>query len=279
MTTHQRDKRPDRAERGHHTEPRPDQAPAPFGSPDDLLYLQHTIGNQAVQRLLAGEGGADPAAIQREEGSSGFSLSNRTASRLSLLSPDERLHLDPAIEAQIRAIQMLNMHFEPGTFQAALGNVNLNLPPPSLTPPTPPNPLAGPQLPAPGPLVPAGAGPDQPREGKPGDILNAVLKVPAIGNAADQLRERARIQVRQDWNSLSTGGKVSLISVSTVIAGGALAGILSNPTSRQFLMDQVEGKDWSVPGVPGLSFQFQLTGPEQRVMFTLDLAKYIPALQ
>lgn len=274
MSFRKRENPPDRADRRRDKDPRSDNALSACESPDDLLYLQHTIGNQAVQRLLADRAVPD---VQREEGS-GFSLGSRNTSRFSLLSSDERLHLDPAIEAQIRAIQMLNSHFEPDTFQTALGNVNLNLPQPSLNPAAT-NPLAGPQIPASGPLVPRGAGPDQPREGKPGDIMDAVSQIPAVENATNQLRDQAKDRVKKDWNSLSTGGKVSLISVSAVIAGGALAGILSNPTSRQFLMDQVEGKDWSVPGVPGLSFQFQLTGPEQRVMFTLDLAKYIPALQ
>lgn len=277
MTMRRRKGLSERDERMLKQDTHSDEEVQSFESPGDLLYLQQTIGNQAVQRLLAGEGGAGSAVIQRDE-AGGFSLGSRSTSRFSLLSPDERLRLDPAIEAQIRAIQMLNTHFEPETFQTALRNVNLNLPQPSLTP-TAPNPLAGPQIPAPGPLVPRGAGPEQPREGKPGDILDAVLAIPAVENATNQLRDQAKDQVKKDWNSLSTGGKVSLISVSAVIGGGALAGILSNASSRQFLMDQVEGKDWSVPGVPGLSFQFQLTGPEQRVMFTLDLAKYIPALQ
>ncbi|MBL8153092.1 MAG: hypothetical protein JNM70_02810, partial [Anaerolineae bacterium] len=66
MTTHQRDKQPERTDRGRTPESRTDQAAAPLGSPDDLLYLQHTIGNQAVQRLLAGKNSSG-SAIQREE--------------------------------------------------------------------------------------------------------------------------------------------------------------------------------------------------------------------
>ena len=54
-------------------------------------------------------------------------------------------------------------------------------------------------------------------------------------------------------------------------AGGAL----SNEQSRNFLLNQVQGRNLPVPLVPGLSLQFNMTGPDQRIFFNLDLGRLI----
>jgi hypothetical protein len=146
---------------------------------------------------------------------------------------------------------------------------------PALLAPSSPDWLRLPATPAPGPLVPAGAGPETPRAGTPGDVLRAIMAVPAVDTALTTLRTEATQRVSSDWQRLSTGERVLLISQGVLISGAALAAVFSNEQARGLVLNQLQGRDLPVPGVPGLSFQFNLTGPDQRLFFTLDLARLL----
>jgi hypothetical protein len=101
------------------------------------------------------------------------------------------------------------------------------------------------------------------------------MAIPTIDTALTRLRTQATARVQRDWRRLSTGEQVLLVSQAVLIGGGALAGALSHESSRSFLLEQIQGRNIPVPMVPGLSFQFNATGPDQRLFFTLDLARIV----
>lgn len=181
----------------------------------------------------------------------------------SLFPPGQEphLHLDPWVQAYSL--------LDPDMIQRALLNVVLSgVPGPSLPglqfPTMPPS--------TPAPIVPRGAGPATPRAGSVGDVLSALAAVPAVKAGINRLRDTATHQLRQGWQSLSTGGRAVTIGVSALIAGSTLAGILGNDSSRQFALHFIQGKHIPVPFVPGLSVQVNPIGPNQSVMLHLDLS-------
>ncbi len=186
------------------------------------------------------------------------------------LVPGLELRLDPEIEAQLALMRMRTIQhlLDPDNVRDALLDLDpailgsggtdwLNLPP----------------VPEPSPLVTPGAGPATPRPGTPGDLIRAVVSVPAVNTALTNLRTSALQRVQSDWGRLSTGERILLVSQGVILGGGALAGALGHEESRNWLLNQVQGRDLPVPLVPGLSFQFNLTGRDQRIFFTLDLAR------
>ncbi len=60
-----------------------------------------------------------------------------------------------------------------------------------------------------------------------------------------------------------------------LIGGTALTAVLSDEHTRSLVLDQLQGRDVPVPFVPGLSFQFNITGPDQRLFFTLDVGRLV----
>lgn len=183
----------------------------------------------------------------------------------SLFPPGQepRLHLDPWVQAY--------MLLDPDKIQRSFLDLNLNLSGVALPTPTgfqfPTTPPA-----TPAPIVPPGAGPATPRAASVGDVLSALAAVPAVKNEITRLRDAASSQLRRDWRSLSTADKVVVVGGTALVAGGALAGIFANSSSRQFVLSQIQGKNIPVPFVPELSVQVNPIGPNQSVMFTLDLS-------
>jgi hypothetical protein len=105
--------------------------------------------------------------------------------------------------------------------------------------------------------------------------LQALMKVPAVDRALTSIKTDATDRLKSDWRGLTTGEKALVITHTAVLGGGAAAAALSNPEGRQFALDILQNK--SLPtGVPGLKFQFNLTGPDQRVMFQLNVGQFLP---
>jgi hypothetical protein len=166
---------------------------------------------------------------------------------------DEELHLDPEIEAQIRALQA---EIEGGRFQRILLRPDfaqfsqshlswmLRQPAPAPRPP----------------LVPAGQGPATPRPAQMADLGKAVWAVPALRQAVTQLGEEATRDFRRGWNRAGTGERTAIVTTGLLITGGALAGALANDQSRVDLLTFVDGKNIPVPGVDGLSFRVTRRG-------------------
>jgi hypothetical protein len=233
----------------------------------DILRLQGTVGNRAVQRLLATGRGALASSVQRED-AGGYRWKPQ---------PENKLKLDPEIEAQIRVIQLMQSQVQFPAVEQGLRSIDLfKLPIPAGPPASTPTPMDTTPAAAPKPIVPAGAGPEAPKAGSPGDIFSAIVAIPAVEQAVGQLKEEAQTRVKRDWSSLSGGGKFSLIAATVAIGGGALTAALANEDSRKFIFENVSGKSIPVPGVRGLTVQVNLAGEEKSVQFGLDLLQFLP---
>ena len=223
---------------------------------EGIHQLQQSLGNIAVRRLLTGR-------IQRQGPFGG-------RQRPSLLGGDQaRLTLDPEIEAQMRAITAMRSMLSPD----ALRPILLQIPDDFVQPP---GPLDSPPTPAAPPLVPAGAGPSEPRAASGGDVLRAVMAIPAVDTAITNLQNRAVERVQRDWRNLGTGGQVAVVSSLAVIGGGALAGAMTDPDAREFGLSQLNGRVIPVPGVGGLGVELNTKGDNIMVGLHLDIGRYLP---
>jgi hypothetical protein len=229
--------------------------------------------------------------IQRDGTDALPALPNYQLTPPSLLQPPDpssryglgqnfQLHLDPEIQAM--AFQHLQQQMEPATIRAALSQVNLGLtalPAPSASGPTAtptPNPFATPSPSPAAPLVPRGAGPDTPRPATAGDLMNAVLAVPAIDAWIRSLRMRATEQVTRDWRRLSTGEQVGAVSSVVAIGAGSLAGVLSDPNARQMALSQLNGRVLPVPGLNWLSLEINTEGDNLMLGGHVDIGSLLP---
>jgi len=197
-----------------------------------------------------------------------------------LRQPSFQLQLDPEIEAQMAAIRIMQQALALETvrsslFQVDIGTLLATQPPPWLTVPGGPGSTQS-QQPA-TPLVPRGAGPAEPRPASGGDVLRAILAVPAVNSALTNLRTQATDQLRSGWDSLATGERALVITQGALLGAGVLGGVLSSPEGRDFTLGLIQNRALPVPGVPGLTFQFNLTGPDQRVQFGLNVGALLPS--
>lgn len=184
-----------------------------------------------------------------------------------LTGSDSALKLDPEIEAKLRA---LKLRLDSLSLRQSLLKTDPTLSSGfSLTSPT----LGAPKPPT--PIVPAGKGPAKPRPGQPGDVLSALMGVPAVKRAVEKVKTEATDKLRRDWKKLSKGEKAGVVSTAVVIAGGALAGVLSQDKTRQGALEFVQGKSIPVPGVDGLSFSVSPVGKDKKFMVNFDLAAFI----
>lgn len=183
-----------------------------------------------------------------------------------------QLQLDPELEAELMLmrIRMVQRLLEPDTVRESLLDID-----PALLGMGGTDWLSLPPLTEPAPLVTPGPGPEVQRPATGGDLLRAIMAVPAVDTALTNLRTSAVEHVRSDWDRLSTGEQVLLVSQGVIIGGAALTAVMSNEETRSLVLDQLQGRDLPVPFVPGLSFQFNLTGPDQRIFFTLDVGRLV----
>lgn len=184
--------------------------------------------------------------------------------------PTFRLRLDPSLQPDLAAVRIIEQMLALERIRRQI----FQLPPSyALVPPPWLSPV--PSL-APTPLVPAGAGPSTPRPGEAGDVLKAILRVPAVESALNRLQTDAASRARREWGQLATGERALLITHTAIIAGGALGAGLAHEETRAPLLNMVQDTPLPVPGVPGLTFQFNVTGPDQRVQFGLDVGALLP---
>jgi hypothetical protein len=208
---------------------------------------------------------------------------------------DYHLHLDPELEAEIRALQsgppsprLRNLVLFPDwtALEPMTLDRILRTPPPSTTS---------------RPLVPRGEYRGAPRAADVGDLMKAIWAVPVVQETTTRLLDQAGDRARRDWQGASTGDKALVVSSAAVIAGGSLAGVLSNNQARTAAFNFVVDKDLPVPGVDGLTVRLRPRGagatyrniggssvtvsasgqagaggpPQVEVMVTFDVARYL----
>lgn len=105
---------------------------------------------------------------------------------------------------------------------------------------------------------PRGAGPATPRAGELSDVTGAVYKLPVVqrlvGLAHDEGLRQVRL-LRSEWDNASTGNRIAMVTMATVVAGAMITPIVANQQTRDLAFGLIKGRDIPVPGVDGLSFQ------------------------
>ncbi len=205
------------------------------------------------------------------------------------------LHLDPELEAEIRALQA-------GPPSPRLRNLVLFPDWTALEPMTLDRILRTPPPRAPSrPLVPRGAYTDTPRAADVGDLMKAIWAVPVVQETTTRVLDQAADRARREWQGASTGDRALVVSSAAVIAGGSLAGVLSNNDTHTWALNAIVDKDIPMPGVDGLSVRLRPRGagatyrniggsgvtvsasgqagaggpPQVEVMVTFDVARYL----
>lgn len=265
---------------------------------------------RAAQQVVRGEaaavqGGAPTGSLQRDNGAEeeerrfrlrrpqlGESLAYRPRP-LHLGEPGQyQLRVDPEIQARIQAMQVVRGQLSTESLERAIARIGTSLPAgeqaapaPDLSPAaaarsyvaasTRPDPFSLPSLPPPGPLVPAGRGPETPRAATVGDILQAVMRIPAVQAGITRLQDQAGDRVRREWSSLSGGERALVITQGIVMGAGALTGLALSPEARQLALDQIQGRDIPLPGLP-VTFRFNLTGEEQQLSIGVNVGQLLP---
>lgn len=128
------------------------------------------------------------------------------------------------------------------------------------------------------PLVPRGKGPAKPHAASVADLLSAIMGVPVVKQSLDSAKNQATAKIHRDLRKLSTGGKASVISVTTVIAGGTIAGLFARKKTRQQALEFIQGKNIPAPGIAGLSIQISPSGRDKRFLLNLDLTAFLRSL-
>lgn len=196
------------------------------------------------------------------------------ASRYRLGGGDQHLHLDPEIEAMMT--QHVQQQLDPGSVRDALSQIQLGslLTAPAGTPPTPAP--ASPGASASTSAVPAGAGPATARAATPGDLMGAILAVPAIDSAINHLQSQALDQVKRDWRNLGTGGQVVVVSSLAVVGLSALGGAVSDPAARKLMIDQLNGKTVPVPGLNWMRLEVNTSADNLMLGMHVDVGQLLP---
>lgn len=182
---------------------------------------------------------------------------------------DYKLKLDPTIQAEIDAItvrmeiqKLQNAWLQPNWLdlhqlvQGLSPAVASGQSPPPWTKfmkPATPKPL----IPMPQ-LQPRGDGTDEleyPRAAAISDLLGALWTVPEVKEVGTKLTD----QLESDfWTKRTAGEKTLIVTWGTIIAGGAIAGMLANRQSRLWAFQTISDKEIPVPKVGGFSFQVGL---------------------
>jgi hypothetical protein len=212
---------------------------------------------------------------------------------LSLGEPGQfQLRVDPEIQAQIRAMQFVRGQLSPESLELGISQIGGSIPitgPTAAAPDLSPraaarsavasspqtDPFSVPATLPRSPLVPAGAGPETPRAGSVSDILRATLRIPSVQAGITRLREQASERVRRDWSRLSGGEQALVITQGIIMGAGALTGIALSPDARQFALDQIQGRDIPIPGLP-VTFRFNLTGENQQLQIGVNVGRLLP---
>jgi len=235
-----------------------------------LRQHQRSAGNQAVQRQIQRDGASLPPVPNYQL--TPPSLQVPGPRRPSLLGGDgPHLRLDPQIEAELRAMQ-IRAALSPATIRPQLGQLPIGpirLPPPGPVG-QPGTPQPAPQ-PAPQPQPRVGEQGEPPRPGTGGDILKAIVERPEV----EALLSRAGDHALMQWQQLRLGGQVTFVSVSALIAGGAIA---ATPDARRFVFQQLSGTALPVPGVSWLRVEMNVADDNLMFGLHLDMSRFLPTV-
>jgi len=169
---------------------------------------------------------------------------------------NEELHLDPEvtriiqdIEARMAARQLVNQFLQPN-WQLLLPTWQSIVAQPNAFAPTP--------QPAPTMDYVPGAGPSTPRAGELGDVTSAVYRLSVVQHLVLQAHDEGLRQLRLlrgEWERATPADRAVMVTMTGIVVGSSLTIILANQQTRNMAFDLVKGRQISIPGVDGLSFQ------------------------
>lgn len=253
-----------------HAPPPPEHPTARSLRRAQLRERQRSGGNQAAQRLIQRDETSLPSVPDYQLTPPSLFPAPR---RPSLLGEGPYLHLDPQIEAELRA-QQIRTALSPAQLRPLLARLPLE---PILLAPGGGLPAAPPPAPQPGPPAQpqprVGERGEPPRAGSGGDILRAIAERPEVEAAIGRLGDHALMQ----WQRLRLGGQVAVVSTSALIAGGALAGIATSPEARRFVFEQLSGAALPVPGADWLHVELNVADDNLMFGLHLDVGRFLPA--
>jgi hypothetical protein len=194
----------------------------------------------------------------------------------SLLEPGEAGEQDPQLDPGLyAALRLIERQLNPASVRSALLQIDpgtLTLPPPALA-----GTASGESTEtAEAPAVPAGAGPETPREASGSDVMRAFLAVPAVDSLIGKVGTLVLDKVGRDLGRLSAG-EAGLVGITTGVIGvQALGQVLSRPEARQKALELLSGRTFPVPGIDGLQFEMSSRGEEWTVGLHLDVGAFLP---
>jgi hypothetical protein len=209
---------------------------------------------QAAQQLSQQHGNQFVARIQREKDTS------KPAGPKKLPSDDEKKAAMKDVKKQF-SLPKLRLGFD---------GLDLKLEPPPprwATPPTEAEKVPDPNKPP----WKGKKGPKKPKKGKPADLAKAL----AIATKADRVPDLILDKLAQDYDSMKAGEKATVFVASVAIAGPALAAAIEDPESRDFMLKQLDGKEFTIPGIDVPTKVKFMTGKAKGFVLTVDLAKYV----
>lgn len=173
------------------------------------------------------------------------------------LLPNLTFRLDPEIQRMM--FEVILSELSPERLRAAVSRIDLG----AVDQPSPGPAILSVSLPHPSsqPAFPVGAGPSAPRAASAGDFLGAFMAIPQVSNLGTYVVDR----LSSDWGRVSTADRLGVITWSTLIAGGALAGILTDPGARSFALERLNGRVVPVPGIDFLRLEIH-TGEESLML-------------
>lgn len=172
---------------------------------------------------------------------------------------DQQLTLDPEIirmmaeiEAEMANRRLISDMLRPNwslvlpDFQSILNTAPADL---FRTPPTPPASVWS---------APRGAGPTTPRAGELSDVTSAIYRLPVVQGLVERAHDEGFRQLRllrSDWDNASTGQRITMVTMATLVTGAFVTPIIANQQTRDLAFGLIKGRDIPVPGVNGLSFR------------------------
>ena len=136
--------------------------------------------------------------------------------------------------------------------------------------------------------------PPAPRAGAAGDVLKAVLKLPAVKRKYDDLQTLGMDQVNllsREWDKAPWKDRITAIVLFAPLPAELVRGILGNDEARRFAFNAVRGKEIPIPFVPALKLRIDGLGranpfffgpkagdPEEfKVFLLLDVLEAFPS--
>ncbi len=253
----------------------------------DGPFMQAKSWGDVVQR--EGESETNTPVETETSAASDVRLPPGLGGSLSLGGFANQLQLDP--DLQMRQMQLALNALTPEAVARAIASMNSQNPP--LQPAG-----GGQQQQAPvggtssAPQTPSQtAEPAEPREGTPGDILNAVIQTPQLAPAIENLKSQATQAAEEVWQGMGAGGRGAAIGLGVAGLSAGVFEMFRNRRLRTTVISSLSRAELGgvsvpsllndavipIPGTPlGMEFNMQEEGSHFMFGLHLDVGRILP---